>query len=89
MNFGPKVKKYCAEHNIVLDDNDWPGFYDLCVTTPAGFVLKSVGDHSAVTHMPKDSYSKQDAWKEVWEDLSLGLEHCTIPDCEFCDPPVE
>jgi hypothetical protein len=85
MNYGPKVKAYCAKHGIDLTENDWPAAYDLCVTTPYGKILRSVGDHSAVTHMYKEpGLTKNDVWKEVWEDLSMGITDCDIPNCEMC-----
>lgn len=85
MNYGPKVKAYCAANNIQLDDNDYPGYYDLCVTTPYGKILKSVGDHSAVTHIYREpGITKNDVWKSVWEDLSYGISDCDIKDCEMC-----
>lgn len=85
MNYGPKVKAFCAANNISLDENYWPMAYDICVTTPYGKILKSVGDHSAVTHMYREpGLTKNDVWKEVWEDLSYGISDCDIPDCEMC-----
>lgn len=85
MNYGPKVKAYCAANNIQLDENAYPDFYDLCVTTPYGKILNSVGDHSAVTHIYKEpGLTKNDVWKAVWEDLEMGISDCDIPNCEMC-----
>lgn len=85
MNYGPKVKAFCAANNVEIDENAWPNAFDLCVRTPYGKILNSVGDHSAVTHMYKDpSLTKNDVWGEVWSDLSMGISDCDIYDCEMC-----
>lgn len=90
MNYGPKVKKYCKDNNITLDDNTRPDAVDICVTSPAGKVLRSMGDHSAVTYFYRGpGHTKADGWEGVWEDLSMGLDDCTLPNCEFCNPPKE
>ena len=88
MNYGPKVKAYCAKNNIEIGDETglWDGnTYRIYVTTPFGRILRGMGDHTAVTDIPMGyGITKNDAWESVWEDLAMGIEDCDIPGCDMC-----
>lgn len=86
MSYQAKVKKFCEEHNISIDDQTKSDRYDIGIWTPKGIRLKGLGQHSAVSYFFKTpGLTKEDAWSDLWEDLSYGLEECDDPNCETCE----
>lgn len=86
LNTKTQVEKYAKELGVTVDDLSVPGdYYDICLMSPKGIRLKSTGHHSAVTHFSVFEGTKADAWKDVGEDLSYGVEECDEPNCGYCE----
>lgn len=89
MSFRTQVLTYCKKHDIKVYDYSISGFkVDITLWTPKGTRFKALGTHNAVAvFWPEPGYGKNEAWKELAEDLNGGLEECTDPTCDTCTDP--
>lgn len=67
------------------DFNDWGGHDELCgdVWSPFGIVWKATGSHCIALNYKTN---RPAGWRFLVEDLRAGVEPCTTPACEGCQP---
>lgn len=84
-----KVIKFCIENDIRIYDHSIPKReVSITLWTPKGTRFKALGTHSSkVFFWPDPSYTKEEGWKELLEDISGGLEDCDDPKCDSCNDP--
>lgn len=58
---------------------------DIRVEAPIGHVWTSTGCHELiVAYGLSDAWKRSDAYADAMRDMSMGIERCTIPNCEWC-----
>src|SRR4030095_5278813 len=92
MSFRTQVLTFCKEHNITVFDASLPSYQvNITLWTPKGKVFTATGSHNVVAFFwiePK-VYTKNDAWRELVEDIQYGIEDCTNPICDTCNDDRE
>lgn len=71
--------------DLVIDGGRAP---DLDAWTPAGVVWRSTGCHSLV-YAGYPGQPIGDARREMFDEMSDGVEPCSNPECDTCHPERE
>lgn len=84
-----QVRLRAAELGVTIDDDcdgnpeNW--LQDVTINAPRGFVFACTGTHHCVSSKGNAGLiPKSEVWQSVLDDMAMGLEPCTDPDCEAC-----